>query len=178
MNETNQAELEERIQSLVDGHLDDEQRMALLHWIDEEAPAAWRSVALGYVETEALRSAFRAQDDAAASKKVSPFPAKTSSQHRVVTVLVAAVAMILGVFLGGGFRQFSDPATTEAPLIAEVSPAEAPAPVPPSFQAIESLDLALRDRGLQPVISKAIYQAELPDGRTLLVPIQRLTVQP
>lgn len=181
MKETNESQTDEsvmdtQIQRLIDGALEEEQRLSLLQQIDRESPESWRDVALGYIEGEVLRSAFR-EEEAELEQKVTPFPVDQRKSSGFHLAAIAALAMILGAVLGSSI-QSSLVAPEPTIPVAEKITIQQEAPVSPSIQAIESLDLALRDRGLEPVISKAVYRAELPDGRRLILPVQRLSFQP
>lgn len=165
-----------QIQRLIDGGLDEEQQVSLLQEIDKESPEAWRTLALGYIEAEVLRSVFEELEDVQ-EQMVTPFSINRRRNVRFRVAAIAALAMIFGLVLGASIQSFIPASDSKIPIAGENTfPKEAP--VPPSFQAIESLDLALRDRGFEPVISRAVYKAELPDGRRLLLPVQRLSFQP
>ena len=106
-----------------------------------------------------------------------PVSTRERSASLFRTVWIAAAAIVFGVFMEVGIRVPESTSSETQPAIA-VNEEERPTAIPPSFRAIESLDLALKDRGFEPVVSKAIYRAELPDGRRLLLPVQRLSFQP
>jgi hypothetical protein len=187
MNELNPDEMERQIQLLIDRELSDEQQVELLRRIDENAPGAWRTVALRYVETDVLRSLFEEEERWSHPPGVIPLSSTDSPDLPVSTrersaslfrtVWIAAAAIVFGVFMEVGIRVPESTSSETQPAIA-VNEEERPTAIPPSFRAIESLDLALKDRGFEPVVSKAIYRAELPDGRRLLLPVQRLSFQP
>ncbi len=177
MNELTEFERNEKIQLLIDGGLNEDQQVKLLRQIDEEAPEAWRTVALGYHESEVLRSVFQ-EESMTESTIVVPLAENKTSKNFWATTAIAAVATILGIIVGVGFQPDWGPADSPSSPMAEETQSEPSDSPSPNFQAIESLDLALRERGLNPVVSNAMYQAELSDGRTLYLPIKRLSFQP
>ena len=178
MTEPSQDRMDQEIQRLIDRELNDDQRMQLLQRIDTEAPEAWRTIALGYLEADLIRSVFEEEREEVNPDVVVPISASAPDRSRWRTVAVAAAAVILGIFVGVGVPLPDFSSSEEVPPLAEGQESGTSEEVPPSFQAIESLDLALRDRGLEPVVSKAFYRAELPDGRRLVLPIQTLSFQP
>lgn len=178
MTESNPPILDDELQRLIDGDLGDEAQWELLNRIETELPARWRSVALGFVEAQALRTALREAESAEASpQKIVQFQAASTAFLSSRTMIAASIALLMGVLLGTLFRPTgASPEPVDA-LIAQSSPAAA-ASAPSSFQAMKSIELALRDHGLQPVMTKAVFQADLPDGRRLLLPIQQLSLNP
>ncbi len=90
-----------RLQRLVDGALDDDERREFLVGLDS-APELWREVALAFVEDQILRSelcATRSSQDVADTARrgtrISPVPA---------ALIVLAIAASLLAMLGVGFR--------------------------------------------------------------------------
>ena len=89
-NNENHRNLEDRIQSLVDGELDSSDRRELLQRIDANHPEHWRYTALGFVEHQILRESVKADE------KVIPFPNKTTA------IKQWAAAACLGLLLLAG----------------------------------------------------------------------------
>jgi hypothetical protein len=178
MTESNPPTMDDQIQRLIDGELGDEPQWELLNRIDTESPARWRSVALGFVEAQVLRTSLREEESAETStEKIVRLPASRTAFLSSRTMIAASITLLIGVALGTLFRPNIRSRELVDQVIAQSSPAAAPS-APSSFQAMKSIELALRDRGLQPVVTEAVFQADLPDGRRLLLPIQQLSVNP
>ena len=119
MTEPSQVGMDQEIQRLIDRELDDTQRMQLLQRIEQEAPEAWRTVALGYVEAELMRSVFEEGEGEKSTEKVVSISSERPRSNRLRTVAIAAAAVILGVLIGAGVPFSNSSAPEETLPIAE-----------------------------------------------------------
>lgn len=159
-------ELEEQIQALVDGELDHKERKDLLENIGREAPQQWRTLALGFVENQMLREGLGGIHRAKANH--STFPAW----------LKIAAVMALGVFSGYFLPRQSPPPMTPEHTAESAEPSvELDTEVSQLAQSrIERISDAVSEKGFNPVLETTLIQADLGDGRSLVIPLNRLLI--
>lgn len=159
-------ELENKIQALVDGELSPPARKELLLDLENAYPEHWRTLALGFVEAQVLRDALI--DRQSEQKAPVLFP----SFIRIAAILT------IGAFLGGFFtQQLRPPAPKE---IASTLPATQPTAeedvVEIAQSRIDRISEAVAEQGFNPVIERTLIQADLGEGRRLIIPLNRLLV--
>ncbi len=107
-------QIEHRIQSLVDDHLDSSARRELLGHIDSQHPEYWRYTALAFVEQQFIREALAEQNPAihvlplesAKTSNQTP-PARYSGAQWAVAACLAFSLLAGGWWMGGGNKNLA-----------------------------------------------------------------------
>ena len=159
-------ELETRIQALADGELSPPARKELLLDLENSYPEHWRTLALGFVEGQVVRDAF-----------VSRQSEKNASAVFSTFLRIAAI-LAIGAFLGGFFtQQLRPPAPKEIASTLPVTQPTAQEDVVEIAQSrIDRISEAVAEQGFNPVIERTLIQADLGEGRRLIIPLNRLWV--
>ena len=159
-------ELENKIQTLVDGELSSQARKEFLHELKNSYPEHWRTLALGFVEGQLLRDAFMdGQND---KKRATVFPAIL----RIAAIL--AVSAFLGVFFNQEHRPPAPTETVSAQPVTPVSPEEEVGEIAQS--RIDRISDAVSEHSFNPVIERTLIEADLGEGRRLIIPLNRLLI--
>ena len=163
---TMNEELENKIQALVDGELSSQARKEFLLDLENSHPELWRTVALGFVEGQLLQDALI---DRQSDKKA---PAVFPSFLRI------AATLTIGALLGGFFtQQLRPPAPKEiASAIPTTQSTDDDGVVEIARSRIDRISEAVSEQGFNPVIERTLIQADLGEGRRLIIPLNRLLV--
>ena len=151
------TELELNLQRLVDGEMNDKDRLAFLASADAN-PAHWREIALAFVETQCLQEDFVALAKPQANAEqvptnVVPLP-RQQGMFSWLNAAMAAAVMILGFLLGGQFA-------TEKPQATAL--AQTPSPQPSKATAERKTQASpLRVRLPAPTRDGSMRAVELP----------------
>ena len=159
-------ELENKIQAMVDGELSSRARKEFLLELEKSYPEHWRTLALGFAERQLLRDALI--DRLNEKKGPIVFPA----------FLRFAAILAVGAFLGVFFiQQQLPPAPAEtafAQPVHQVSPEEGVVEIAQS--RIDRISDAVTEHGFHPVIERTLIEADLGEGRRLIIPLNRLLI--
>jgi hypothetical protein len=175
MNETHQ-----NIIRLVDGEMTPAERQAFLQNLDQNSPESWRDLALGFVENQMITEALRAHEEVPIAEPIS---IKRSPVWSPSWLGATAAALLLGLIVGAismgpENSNSSDPITrTEDPptTTADPSPVDRRQTyLTGGIQPLEDLNSSLRDQGYQPRMTRGYLEAQLKDGRSVIVPISQM----
>jgi hypothetical protein len=169
----------EAMTRLLDGEMTAQERHVFLQDLDRNHPQGWRDLALGFVENQMITEALRS-DQAGEIDHV--FPLKKPSPWNIARVVKIAAVFLLGLFLGNmiwsGYPQ-SEPSRDIALNPEQVETSKASTrniALAGNVQPIEKLNATLKEQGYKPQMTHGYIEAQLADGRQLIVPISHLAM--
>ena len=169
----------DKMSRLLDGEMTETERRFFLQNIDKNHPEKWRELALGFVENQIVIEALRSRRQNKQSK--SPSSRKTASWNFAWMGGVAA-ALILGLFLGTlQIGQDTHSQTSQIITPTQKGPSTSIAAnrniaLAGGVQPLERLNSVLKKQGYDPQMTRGYIEAEMADGRQLIVPISQLAM--
>ncbi|MFQ5731244.1 MAG: hypothetical protein ACE5KM_04720 [Planctomycetaceae bacterium] len=156
--------LDRQIDRLIDGELDQAEQRRLLETLETQ-PDSWRAVALGFVETQLMRSELIAWNPASASATAIAEPAPSAAQQpagpgRLAKLMTIAAAAVAAFAIGIAARNWW-PSTETAPPGRPLADA---ARKPPANKPVMQVQ-----RGLSAAGNESLRRVNLP-----LVPAGRV----
>ena len=177
MNEKHQ-----NIIRLVDGEMTHEERQAFLQILDQDSPESWTDLALGFVEGQMITEALRGHEEFTIAH---PAPMIRSSAWSPCWLGATAAALLLGLIVGAISMRPDNPVSVQ-PISRSDDP---PTPTADRFpvdrrqtyltggiQPLEELNSSLRNQGYRPRMTRGYLEAQLEDGRSVIVPISQMAL--
>lgn len=169
-SETQTPSLLQSIQRFADGELPEDEQVALLLELDENASDEWRTLALALAEDKMMREALQGADQDA----VIPFPQAKQAPSRPLLKTVGVAAAIVLAFLAGSQIMPPEPSpdtlshrAPTAPLYAATQP-----------QQIDSEILRrAAEYGYEARLQTDLVTAELPSGDSIVIPVSHLAMR-
>jgi hypothetical protein len=183
--------LESRLDLLVDGELDDDERRALLDRLDTE-PDGWKRCALAFLEAQCWGEALRPVAAEAARPVVISQSTSSRAVGRFRTPVTLAAGMLLAFAVGWGVRGGVAPRLASGPVaklpasaatdprpVTVPAPRDTPEPVPPapSVATLEPLVKEWQRRGYRVEHNPRVVSMELRNGRKLDVPVEEVRLK-
>jgi hypothetical protein len=163
---TMNEEMECKIQALIDGELSAPARKDLLLDLEKHYPEHWRTLALGFVEAQLLGEALIARQNSHTFRAFFP------------NILRIAAILAVGAFLGVLFsQQLQPPPSLDSVAVQPTTPLLPPEDVVEITQSrIDRISDAVSEHGFNPVIERTLIEADLGEGRRLVIPLNRLLI--